>query len=64
MAAVKILRLKGVRAKTGLSRTSIYRLISSNLFPRPIKLGARASGWVESEVESFLKARIAQRKAA
>ena len=34
-------------------------------FPKPVKIGVRAVGWVESEVEAYLAARVANsRKAA
>jgi prophage regulatory protein len=54
-----ILRLPAVRARTGLARSTIYLRIAQGSFPRPIRLGVRSVGWVESSVESWLKARIA-----
>lgn len=53
-----ILRLPAVKARIGLSRSSIYLMVSRGLFPRPIPLGARAIGWVESEIEEWLSAQI------
>ncbi|MDR3734679.1 MAG: AlpA family transcriptional regulator [Acidobacteriaceae bacterium] len=53
-----ILRLPAVIARTGLSRSSIYLRISSEAFPKPVLLGARAVGWVESEVEDWIHQRI------
>ena len=41
----KIYRLPEVIALTGLSRSSIYLRISTNEFPKPVKLGRRAVGW-------------------
>ena len=41
----QILRRKDVEATVGLSRSTIYHLISQGLFPAPIKLGKRAVGW-------------------
>ena len=35
---------------TGLSRSSIYLRISTNEFPKPIKIGARAVGWPEESI--------------
>jgi len=49
-----ILRLPSVKARTGLSRSTIYLRIAEGSFPRPISLGARAVGWLESEVEAWL----------
>jgi prophage regulatory protein len=59
-------RLPRVKARTGLSRSEIYRRISANppTFPAPVKLGeGRASAWVSSEVDVFIEARIAARDA-
>jgi prophage regulatory protein len=53
-----VLRLPAVRARTGLSRSTIYLRISEGQFPKPISLGARAVGWVESEIDEWLKQRI------
>ena len=56
-----ILRLPAVRARTGLSRSTIYLRISEDNFPRPIQLGVRAVGWVESEIEEWLEIQIQNR---
>lgn len=63
--ANSILRLPAVKARTGLSRSTIYLRISEGRFPRPVSLGSRAVGWVEEEVNSWLDQQIeASRKAA
>jgi prophage regulatory protein len=49
-----ILRLPAVRARTGLSRSTIYQRIDDGRFPKPIRLGRRAVGWIESEIEEWL----------
>ena len=49
-----ILRLPAVKARTGLSRSTIYLRVSEGRFPKPISLGGRAVGWVESEVDDWL----------
>lgn len=54
----RILRLPAVIDRTGKSRSPIYADIQAGLFPRPIKLGARAAGWPEHEVEQVITARI------
>lgn len=56
-----ILRLPAVLARTGLARATVYAHISQGSFPAPIKLGPRASGWVEAEVDGWVAARIAAR---
>jgi len=51
---ITILRLPAVCSRCGLSRSSIYLKIANGDFPRPISLGARAVGWIASEVDSWL----------
>ena len=53
----KFLRLPEVAARCGYSRPSIYRLIAEGSFPKPHKLGARASGWRESDIEQWCQSR-------
>ena len=54
----RILRRPLVQERTGLSRSSIYLRISEGRFPRPVSLGARAVGWLESEITEWLNRRI------
>jgi len=59
-----ILRLPTVKARTGLSRSTIYLRIEEGSFPPPVSLGDRAVGWIEAEVNDWLARRIeASRKA-
>lgn len=55
-----ILRLPVVKARTGLSRSTIYLRISEGTFPNPVKLGARAVGWLEHEIEEWLARQVQQ----
>lgn len=50
----KILRLKEVKDLTSLSKTTIYRLMNSGQFPNNIKIGMKAKGWRESDLEKWL----------
>lgn len=58
MTGQTILRLPLVRARTGLSRSTIYLKISEGTFPAPISLGERSVGWIESEVDAWIAERI------
>lgn len=58
MAQKTILRLPQVKQRTGLSRSTIYALIKSGEFERQISLGARAVGWLESDVSEYIADRI------
>jgi prophage regulatory protein len=53
-----ILRLPAVKTRTGLSRSSIYLRVTEGTFPKPISLGARAVGWLESEVDDWVSQMI------
>ena len=54
----RILRLPKVEARTGLSRSSIYVRVAKGTFPPPIRLGPRAVGWLESEVNQWIREQI------
>lgn len=57
-------RLTQVKARTGLSRSEIYRRIAMGEFPRPIKLSVRASAWSSAEIDAWIASRIAARDRA
>ena len=54
----KMLLLENVKSKTGLSRSTIYRLMDEGRFPHQINLGYRAVAWLESEVDNWLDEKI------
>lgn len=59
---MNMLRLKDVMTKTGLSRSSVYKYIAEGKFPKPVHLGERTVAWVESEIEEWLMAKLAERE--
>ncbi|MDT7514551.1 helix-turn-helix transcriptional regulator [Rhodoferax mekongensis] len=50
----RILRMRDVLTRTGLSRTSVYHRIKGDDFPAPVQLGPRAIGFVEAEVNNWI----------
>ena len=46
----KIYRLPEVMNMTGLSRSSVYLRVSTNEFPKPVKIGRRAIDWPEESI--------------
>lgn len=65
LAPLTILRRRDLEARLKISRSTIYDKINPDSprydadFPKPIRLGnGSAVGWVESEVESWLRDRI------
>jgi prophage regulatory protein len=53
----KILKLPDVMERCALSRSSIYAYIQNNKFPKPIRLGVRAVGWMEAEIAAWIEQR-------
>ena len=51
----RILRLKAVLERTGLSRSTMYRKMQAGSFPRNVQLSTRCTGWRESAVAEWLK---------
>jgi prophage regulatory protein len=60
----KVLRFPELKEKIGLSRSHVHALISRKKFPAPIKLGDRASGWLESDINEWLQKRIIESQPA
>ena len=53
----KLLRRRQVEEITGMSRSSIYRLMQDGQFPRPVKVGCAAVRWRESNITGWLESR-------
>lgn len=51
------LRLPTVCRRTGLGRTTIYRLMAHGLFPSSVRLAPRAIGWHRADIDAWLAAR-------
>jgi prophage regulatory protein len=51
----RILRLKTVLDRTGLSRSTLYRKIERGTFPRQVRISERCVGWREAEIERWLR---------
>ncbi len=60
LTTITILRRPDVQARTGLSRSAIYAGIKAGTFPPQIRLGPQTVGWLESDVQNFLAARVAE----
>lgn len=57
----RVLKLKEVVARTAKAKSTVYDDVAKGIFPKPIKIGSRASGWLESEIEQWLQERINER---
>jgi prophage regulatory protein len=56
----KIIRISDVKAKTCLSRSTIYLRMAEGKFPQQISLGSRAVGWINSEVIDWIEHQISE----
>ncbi len=50
----RIIRLKTVLARTGLSRSTIYRKIAEGTFPAQIRISIHGAGWHESDINRWI----------
>ena len=53
-----LLRRKTVEKLTGLSRSSIYAMMSGGTFPKQIKIGRRAVAWRQNDIENWINEKI------
>lgn len=56
---LRILRRRQVEERVGLSCSTIYAAIAAGTFPKPIQLGAQSVGWLESEIDTWVRERVA-----
>ena len=55
----KLLRLPQVLNTVGISKSTLYQLVARGDFPKPIKIGQRASAWPESAVQRWIEMHVA-----
>jgi len=58
---MRLLSKKDVRAKVLYSPAHIARLEAAGQFPKRVRLGVGRVGWVDEEVDQWLRERIAER---
>ncbi|RJT28752.1 AlpA family phage regulatory protein [Mesorhizobium waimense] len=51
----RIIRLRTVLTRTGLSRSTMYRKIAEGTFPPQIKISVNGAGWRESEINRWVE---------
>lgn len=56
---LRLLRFAEVKAKVGLSRTTLWRLERENLFPKRKRVGKNSIAWLEHEVDQWISRRAA-----
>jgi prophage regulatory protein len=60
----QLVKRKKVEELTSLSKSSIYRLMSDGIFPKPIRLGSKSVAWIEADIMNWINARIAESREA
>ncbi|SCZ52938.1 helix-turn-helix transcriptional regulator [Thiohalomonas denitrificans] len=50
---LRFLRLRDVCKRTALSKSTLYNYIAQDRFPAAVRLGARAVGWREDEINRW-----------
>lgn len=58
----RVIRLPEVMEKTGLGRTTLYKLSTEGRFPESISLGGKAMGWIEAEIDKWIEDLMAARQ--
>ena len=58
-----LLTMEQVRKRTSLSRSRIYEFMRRGAFPQAVPLAERWRAWIESEIEDWIDARVAEREA-
>lgn len=51
----RILRLSAVLDRTGLSRSTLYRLMNAGAFPAQVRIAQRCVGWREAHIDAWLE---------
>lgn len=63
-SAPVFLRIGTVIKLTGISRSTIYAWVRKGLFPAPVRIGPRASGFIQSDIEQWQRDRVTASRAA
>jgi len=51
----KLIRRHQLEANLGISRSTIYQMMASGEFPKPLRIGRRAVGWRVEDIEKWLE---------
>lgn len=51
----RIIRLRTVLVRTGLSRSTLYRKIADGTFPAQLKISVNGAGWRESDINRWVE---------
>ena len=57
----RFIRLDELISKTGLGRSTIYRMMDNGEFPKPINLTSNKVAWLQSEINNWMQSKVEQR---
>jgi prophage regulatory protein len=57
---LKLLRFTDVRERTGLSRSTVWRLERRGAFPKHVKVSANIVAWLEEDVVEWIRSKARQ----
>ena len=60
ISPIRLIKLRDVSARTGISASELYRRIAAGTFPRQIHLGPKSVAWLESDVNAWIEARVVE----
>lgn len=60
----RLITRQEVEKMTGLSRSTIYRLMARNEFPKQVRIAPRAVRWSLREILAYVKSRLRGSKSA
>ena len=61
---MRVLRKPEVQAKSGLKQSTIDEKEAAGEFPKRVRLGARAVGWIDSEIDDWIAGLASKRDRA
>ena len=58
VGSYRILRLPHVKLLTGQANSTIWKNVKNGSFPPPVHISSRCVGWIESEINAVIAARV------
>lgn len=58
---MRILTIRDTCQKVGVSRTKLWQMIRDRKFPKPVHIDGQRKGLIDSEVDTWIRSRIAER---
>lgn len=47
-----------MKERTGLAKSTIYKMIAKGIFPKPIQISSKAVGWLESDIQGWIEDKV------